>query len=139
MIKSIIVMLLLILSTIQETWIALPPACPTPRMDRTLTLSMTAVNDVGGHLIGFRLCMWIFWQAKPCPLFTNHSGYLLMGNGTKLPIAPAQCNSVRKPFANLPDTLIALSTASKHSQMLPGPLELCNVFSDSAMAFSHSL
>jgi len=33
----------------------------------------------------------------------------------------AKCNSVRKPYATLPDTLVALTTASKYSQMLPAP------------------
>ena len=33
----------------------------------------------------------------------------------------AKCNSVRKLYANLPDTLVALTTASKYSQMLPAP------------------
>ena len=48
----------------------------------------------------------------------------------------AKCKSVWRPYANLPDTLVALTSAFKYFQMLPGPLELCNVLSDSARAFS---
>jgi len=33
----------------------------------------------------------------------------------------AKCKSVRKPHANLPDTPVALTSASKYFQVLPGP------------------
>ena len=48
----------------------------------------------------------------------------------------AKCKSVRKPQANLPDTPVDLTSAPKYFQMLPGPLELSKVLSDSARAFS---
>jgi hypothetical protein len=35
--------------------------------------------------------------------------------------ASAKCNSVRKLYANLPDTPVALVSASKYFQMLPTP------------------
>jgi len=44
----------------------------------------------------------------------------------------AKCNSVRKPYANLPGTPVALASACKYFQMLPAPLELCKALSDSA-------
>jgi hypothetical protein len=36
-------------------------------------------------------------------------------------LSSAKCNSVRKPYANLPDTPVALASASKYFQMLPAP------------------
>jgi len=33
----------------------------------------------------------------------------------------AKCNSVRKPYTNLPDTPAALASASKYFEMLPAP------------------
>jgi len=46
----------------------------------------------------------------------------------------AQCNSVRKPYATLPDTPVALTSASKYFQILPAPpgalkraLRLCKI------------
>jgi len=36
-------------------------------------------------------------------------------------ITSAQCKSVWKPYANLPDTPVALTSASKYFQMLPAP------------------
>jgi len=35
--------------------------------------------------------------------------------------ASAKCNSVRKPYANLSDTPVALASASMYFQMLPAP------------------
>jgi hypothetical protein len=35
--------------------------------------------------------------------------------------ASAKCNSVRKPYANLSDTPVALASASKYFQMLSAP------------------
>jgi len=37
------------------------------------------------------------------------------------PVASARCKSVRKLHANLPDTPLALTSASKYFQMLPAP------------------
>jgi hypothetical protein len=48
----------------------------------------------------------------------------------------AKCNSVRKPYANLPDTLVALTTALSTLRCSQPPLELCKVRSDSVKAFS---
>jgi len=36
--------------------------------------------------------------------------------------ASAKCNFVRKPYANLPHTPVALASASKYFQMLPASL-----------------
>jgi hypothetical protein len=36
-------------------------------------------------------------------------------------LTSAKRNSVRKPYTNLPDTLVALTTASKYFQMIPTP------------------
>ena len=33
----------------------------------------------------------------------------------------AKCNSVQKPYTNLPDTPIAVTSTSKYFQMLPAP------------------
>jgi len=51
---------------------------------------------------------------------------------TSLGASSARCNSVRKPHTNLPDTPVALTTAPEYFQMLPAPLELWKVLSDSA-------
>jgi hypothetical protein len=47
----------------------------------------------------------------------------------------AKCNSVRKPHAYLPDTLVDLTSAPKYFQMLPGPPGALKVFPDSARVF----
>jgi len=36
-------------------------------------------------------------------------------------LASAKCNSVRKPYSNLPDTLVALASVFKDFQVLPAP------------------
>ena len=51
-------------------------------------------------------------------------------------LTSAKCKSVRKPPANLPDTLVHLTSASKCSRCPEAPLELCNVLSDSERACS---
>jgi hypothetical protein len=57
---------------------------------------------------------------------------------TPLIVTSVKCNLVRKLYANLPDTPVALASASKYFQMLATPLELCKVLSDCARAFSRA-
>jgi hypothetical protein len=45
---------------------------------------------------------------------------------------------VCKPYANLPDTLVAIATTSKYFLKLPALLEHCKGPSDSARAFSRA-
>ena len=51
----------------------------------------------------------------------------------------AQCNSVRKLYANLPDPPLALASAYSTSGCSQPPLQLCKVLSDCARAFSRAL
>jgi hypothetical protein len=53
MIKSIIVMHLFILSTIQGSWLDPPPTLPTPWIDGNLELRMAGDKHAAGLLIGF--------------------------------------------------------------------------------------
>jgi hypothetical protein len=53
MIKSIVVMRLFILSTIQRYWLVLPPTLPAPWMDGNSELRMAADKHDAGLLIGF--------------------------------------------------------------------------------------
>jgi hypothetical protein len=53
MIKSIIVMRLFILSTIQESWLVPPPAPPTPWMDGNSELRMAGDKHAAGLLTCF--------------------------------------------------------------------------------------
>jgi len=51
-------------------------------------------------------------------------------------VTSANCKSVSKPHAILTDPQVDLTSAPKFFQMLPGPLELIKVLSDSSRAFS---
>jgi hypothetical protein len=53
MIKSIVVMHLFILSTIQQSWLVLLPTLPTPSMDENSELRMAGDKHATGLLIGF--------------------------------------------------------------------------------------
>jgi hypothetical protein len=74
MIKSIVVMCLFILSTIQGSWLVPPPTLPTPWMDGNSELRMAGDKHAAGLMIAF------FWQkslsqrAKKRSRFTNHPG-----------------------------------------------------------------
>ena len=55
----------------------------------------------------------------------NAHCYILYGQRQRMTPAivttSAKCKSVWKPYANLPDTLVALTSTSKYFQMLPAP------------------
>jgi len=53
MIKSIVVMRLFILSTIQGSWLVLPPTLPTPWMDGNSELRIAGDKHAAVLLIGF--------------------------------------------------------------------------------------
>jgi hypothetical protein len=65
-----------------------------------------------------------------------------MGDAAKIspriPSTSAKCKSVQKPHTNLPDSLVALTSASNYFQMLAGQLEICKLRSDSAGAVDGS-
>jgi hypothetical protein len=52
-IKSIVVMRLVILLTIQGSWLVLPPKLPTPWMDGHSELRLAGDKHAAGLLIGF--------------------------------------------------------------------------------------
>jgi len=53
MIKSIVMIHLFMLSTIQESWLVPPPTLPTPSMDGNSDLEMAADKHAAGLMIGF--------------------------------------------------------------------------------------
>jgi len=75
------------------------------------------------------------WIITVNDVFGNSGRLLLAFLPLRSPTS-AKCKSVWKPHANLPDTPVDLTSASKYFQMLPGPLELSRVLSDSAKAYS---
>jgi len=79
-----------------------------------------------------------FWSTRDSSLRVwKHFAQLQGGLGASRSTS-ARCKLVQKPHPNLPDTPVALTSDSKYFQMLPGPLELCNVLLESARAFSDS-
>jgi len=78
------------------------------------------LKDLSLELPGILQCMW--------QLFVDHFGICECLNAfqTVVSAAPAsaKCKSVRKPYANLPDTPVAHTSASKYFQMLAAPLGL---------------
>jgi len=81
----------------------------------------------------------LFSSSSPISLFLVHNSNIITKHKVKssLSISPchdheltpstaytessAKCQSVPKPHTNLPDTPVALTSASKYFQMLPGP------------------
>jgi hypothetical protein len=60
------------------------------------------------------MAWWLRWHSGA------YSPHQPEGAGSR-PVASAICNSVWKRYAYLPDTSVALSTASKYFQILPAP------------------
>jgi len=59
---------------------------------------------------------WNWVSTERQQYFILHIGWSWLSAHTS-----AKCNLVRKPYTTLPHTLVALTTASKYSQMLPAP------------------
>jgi len=74
MIKSIVVMHLFILSTIQGSWLVPPTTLPTPLMDGNSELRMAGDKYAAVLLIGFFGRKALSRRAKKRSRFTNHSG-----------------------------------------------------------------
>jgi len=92
------------------------------------------IRNLFSALVQSPLSQWHRWRSK-CLLCSCHIGPHLSKWAS--PCTSAKCKSVRKPPANLPDIPVALTSASKYFQMLPGPpgalqraLRLCKRFSD---------
>jgi hypothetical protein len=74
MIKSIVMMHLFILATIDGSLLVLPPTHPTSWMDGNSELRMAGDKHAAWLLIGFLRRKSLSQQAKKHLHFTNHSG-----------------------------------------------------------------
>jgi hypothetical protein len=86
MIKSIVAMSLLILSTIQVSCLVLPPTFQTPWMHGNTELRMAGDKHAAGLLIAFLSRETFSQRAQNLSSFTNHSGKLWLGKDTLPPI-----------------------------------------------------